>query len=195
MFIVHVIVVVMLGGCFTFAGSVGGTINGRGRIDWVGQASVGPNMARANGQVVRMMVDTRFYSLDGYVHVGVGIGVDLVERSYERSGDPGRSSQRGPGQHVGARIGMGGMVDGRAPRDAPNPIDLRLSAEYGLALGSTERYTDETGHHTFTATTGGVTFDTALHTKASGLEHLQLGARMTGEVMMWQPRRWEPTSK
>lgn len=162
-------------GCFTFAASIGGSIDGGGHIGWVGQASLGINAPRGPEHVARMMTDARFYSLGGRAHVGVALGADLVTRPLD-----GR-----PGHHVGARLGLGGAP---AAAGQPNPVDARLSIEAGAAWGSVVRSADS-GTDSVNARTIGPTLELFVHRKgARWRERIGLGARATGELMLWLPQ-------
>ncbi|MCE9578088.1 MAG: hypothetical protein K8W52_33475 [Deltaproteobacteria bacterium] len=166
---------VLATGCFTAAISIGGTIDGGGHIGWVGQASVGINAPRGPEHVARMMTDARFYALRGRAHVGVALGADLVTRPLDGS----------VGHHVGARLGLGGspVADGR-----PNPVDVRLSIEAGAAWGSVVRSADP-DVDSVNARTIGPTVELFVHSKGDRWrERIGLGARATGELMLWIPQ-------
>ena len=81
------------------------------------------------------------------------------------------------------------MIDPRAPRGTASPLDVRLSAEAGLAWGAIERKVEPEGSDSITAATGGATAELVLHSKGRHWrERAMLGARVGGELMLWLPR-------
>ncbi len=158
--------------CFSLGASVGGTIDGAGRVDWNGQMSFGLNgFQESPTRLWRMMVDVRGYAVGGEPHIGVGMGADLVDRPLDGA----------LGRHVGARVGIGGGL--RSPKSAP---DVRLSGEAGFAWGHVARHDGGDADDTIDARTLGATVEAILHTRADRWrERAQLGVRTVGELMLW----------
>lgn len=158
--------------CFSLGASVGGTIDGAGRVDWNGQVSFGLNgFQDSPTRLWRMMVDVRGYAVGGEPHLGVSMGTDLVDRPLDGA----------LGRHVGARLGIGGAM--LSPKSAP---DVRLSGEAGFAWGHVERNDGGDANDTIDAYTLGATVEAILHTRADRWrERAQLGVRTVGELMLW----------